>query len=462
MASIHNLFYSSDPNKQTLHRRIIPNQKQQELQQERWNDLRDYLIDDLNEVSGYAISSWLQGSYKFGTQVRPAHKGDEFDIDLGVYFNWTGNPDDGKFSPRVLKSLVQDSLRRYKEEAEDVIEVVTPPKERCSRIRFPGDFHIDVPSYHLDEDRDARALATESDNWEHSDPKAFYMWFREHFSDEESSQVRRLIRYAKIWASLQLKEPPSSILLTVLVAEAYLELVDQEVDGDDTALRHVSNKIAERLETNFQVINPVDPDERLNRLTEEETNTLVGKLNDLVDLADRALAASTEFESATIWSEVFHHFFPVPEENSTDRNSRALIRVRFVPEVRVRAVPRENQHHQYTGENRVGPIPKNCNIYFTLRNVGELPAGAHVQWIVRNEGEEAEFTNDLGHLAGTNPGPIEERSAYKGSHYMDVVVTSSWGGVLGYRRIPVEISGIFMPPRNPKKKPGYTRFRRRR
>jgi len=314
MANIHNLFYSSDPNKQTLHRRIIPNQKQRELQQERWNDLCDYLIGDLNEVSGYTISSWLQGSYKFGTQVRPAHKGGEFDIDLGVYFNWTGNPDDGKFSPRGLKSLVQDSLLRYKDEAEDVVEVVTPPEERCSRIRFPGDFHIDVPSYHLDEVRDARALATESDNWEYSDPKAIYKWFREHYSDEESSQVRRIIRYVKIWASLQLKEPPSSILLTVLVAEAYLELIDQEVDGDDSALRHVSDKIVKRLEINPQVVNPVDPDENLNRLTEEETNTLVGKLNDLVDLADRALASSTEFGSLVAFQRIlswfsyeFHH-----------------------------------------------------------------------------------------------------------------------------------------------------------
>jgi len=461
MASIHDLFYSSDSDKQTLHRRIIPNQKQQEDQQERWNDLRDYLVSDLNEVSGYTISSWLQGSYKFGTQTRPAHKGGEFDIDLGIYFNWTGSPDDGKFSPRELKSLVQDSLIRYKKEAEDIIEVVTPPKERCSRIRFPGDFHIDVPSYHLDEAQDARALATESNNWECSDPKAIYKWFRERFSDEESSQVRRLIRYVKIWASLQLKEPPSSILLTVLVAEAYLELVGEEIDGDDTAIRHVSDKITERLEINPEVANPVDIDENLNRLSGEETSTFIEKLNDLIDVADRALAAPTEFESATIWSEVFHHFFPVPVENPTDPQSRALIPVRFVPEVRVRAVPRENQYRQYTGENRVGPIPKNCSIRFTLKNAGELPVGSHIQWIVRNEGEEAEYTNDLGHLAGTDPDFAEERSAYKGSHYMDVVVTSSLGEVLGFRRIPVEISGVFMPPRNPKK-PGYTRFRRRR
>lgn len=461
MAKIHHLFFSTDSDKQTLHRRIIPNEKQRELQQERWNDLRDYLVADLEETSGYTISSWLQGSYKFGTQVRPVRKGEEFDIDLGIYFNWLGSPNNGNFSPRGLKVLIQESLLRYKEEAEDVIEVISPPKERCSRIRFPGNFHIDLPSYHLDEEQDARALATDSDTWEHSDPKAFYEWFREHFEEEDSSQVRRLTRYMKVWAALKLKAPPSSVLLTVLAAEAYISLTVEEVDGDDTALRNVSKKIADRLEGDSEALNPVDSTENLNRLSEEETNTLIQKLRELAELGDKALAASTEFTAASIWAEVFHHFFPVPLENSADLKSRALIPVRFMPEVHVRAVPTTNPQHAYEGDNRIGPIPKNCHIYFTLKNAGALPQGSRVQWIVRNEGEEAEYTNDLGHLAGINPQQAEENSAYKGTHYMDITVSSPFGEVLGFRRIPVEISGIFMPPRNPKK-PGYTRIPKRR
>ncbi|MCX5726883.1 MAG: hypothetical protein NT030_06920 [Candidatus Saganbacteria bacterium] len=461
MAKISNLFYSLDPEKITLHRRIIPSQKQQESQQERWTDLCEYLIGDLNEDSGHKISSWLQGSYKFKTQVRPAHKGGEFDIDVGIYFNWRGSPKDGKYSPRELKSFVQASLLRYKDEAEDVIEVISPPKERCSRIRFPGDFHIDVPSYHLDDERDARALATEHEDWEYSDPKALYLWFRKQFSDEENSQARRLTQYVKIWAALQLKETPSSVLLTVLVAEAYLKLVDKDGDGDDTALRNVCEQIVERLEIDSQVCNPVDTNENLNRLTKDETDSFIEKLHEIINIADRALAVSTEFESAIIWSEAFYHFFPIPVEDYADPKNRALIPVSFMPDVQIRAVPRDNKYRQYNGQNRIGPIPKKCDIYFTLTNVKHLPAGASVQWIVRNEGEEAEYINDLGHLAGLDPKEAKESSAYKGTHYMDVVVTSSMGEVLGFRRLPVEVSGYFMPPRNPKR-PGYTRFRKRK
>ena len=461
MADVNSLFFSQDPDKQTLHRRIVPNQKQQELQQERWNDLRDYLVANLNEVSKYEISSWLQGSYKFGTQVRPIGKGGEFDIDLGIYFKWLGNPNDGNFSPRELKALVQESLLRYKTEAEDVIEVMNPPKERCSRIRFPGNFHIDVPSYHLNEKLDRRALATEKDIWEYSDPKAFYVWFKDNFSEDESSQVRRLIRYFKIWSALKLKEPPSSILLTVLVAETYLNLTEDETDRDDIAIQYVSKKIAERLEANIEIPNPVDATENLNRLSNEEASALVKKFCELADLAEKAVNAPTELTTASLWAEAFQHFFPVPVQDPANPNGRALIPVRFIPEIHVEAIAKNNLNRTYNGENRIGPIPKNCQIKFTLKNTNALPQGARVRWIVRNEGEEAEYTNDLGHLAGTDLRHAEESSAYKGVHYMDIVITSVLGEVIGFRRIPVDISGIFMPPRNGKK-PGYTRFRRRR
>ncbi len=37
----------------------------------------------------------------------------------------------------------------------------------------------------------------------------------------------------------------------------------------------------------------------------------------------------------------------------------------------------------------------------------------------------------------------------------------SHGAVLGFRRVPVQVSGMVMPPRNPKR-PGYRRFGARR
>ena len=84
MGNCAELFYSTNADLQTLHRRVRPSDEQLESQQTYWNDLADYLKDELAAQTSVTVNHWLQGSYKFGTQIRPAAKGQHFDIDLGV------------------------------------------------------------------------------------------------------------------------------------------------------------------------------------------------------------------------------------------------------------------------------------------------------------------------------------------------------------------------------------------
>jgi hypothetical protein len=60
------LFYSTDGDVETLHRRVRPSDEQLESQQEYWSDLAEYLKTDLAQRLTVAVSHWLQGSYKFG------------------------------------------------------------------------------------------------------------------------------------------------------------------------------------------------------------------------------------------------------------------------------------------------------------------------------------------------------------------------------------------------------------
>lgn len=455
---VQHLFYAADVERQTLHRRITPTAAQRAQQQERWQDVRDFLVSDLADTTGYPMSSWLQGSYKFGTQVRPAKLGAEFDIDLGLYFNWPGAADATNENPAVLKGQVQRSLQAYAAEAEDdVLEVVEPAKERCSRIRFEGDFHIDVPAYHLDPNRDARVLATETKGWEVSDPKAFYVWFQQLFHDDDTAQVRRIIRYLKMWAALKLREPPTSVLLTVLAAHSYLALSADDVATDDIGLRNVADAIIKRLEADAEVANPINRLENLNRMSDEGVIGFLEGLRSLIEIADTGLAAPTEAEAAFAWTQAFDHFFPAPTEQLVKAN--AIVPVAFDPQVSIEARP-EGSTAVMRGLNAIGPIPKKCAITFTLDNALQLPTGAQVRWFVRNEGEEAELTNDMGHV--NSGGTVAtENSAYRGTHHLDVVILSALGTVVGSRRIPVQVSGMVMPPRNPKR-PGYRRFGGRR
>lgn len=457
------LFYdAADAEKQTLHRRIVPTDVQFEEQTERWNNLADHLTTELQRLSGYPISTWLQGSYKFGTQVRGARLDDEFDIDLGVYYRWAGASDDGSHGPKELKEMVQQALRSY--QSESVIDIVTPPKDRCCRIRFKGNFHIDVPAYHLDPNKDHRQLATEDDDWEDSDPKALYLWFRDSFENPLRAKVRREIRYFKIWASLKFKEGegrPSSTLLTVLVTEA-LTHIARDLPDDET-IAALLNTIIERLESDRRVPNPVDAQEDLAaRLSDAEFDALLLKLKEFQVSSREALGSDDLLSAADKWTEPFEYYFPFPDSEELDEASRkdAKLPVRRVtPEIAVEAVSR-GSNKRWFGNNEIGPIPKGCDIYFRITNPEILPPYHTVDWMVRNEGDEAEDINDLGHRAGMGLS-AKERSAYRGSHYMDCVVKQH-DKVIGQRRVPVTITGTFWPRRNPVNRPSWVKLRGRR
>jgi hypothetical protein len=443
------LFFSTDPEKQTLHRRITPTEEQYSEQQERWNALAEFLISELGEKTTRPVRTWLQGSYKFRTQIRPPRKGDEFDIDLGIYIQWSGNAEEGALKALDIKNFVQDALAGYT--ADDVVEVVRPPKPRCCRIRFKGDFHIDVPAYHLDPDSDTRRLATQEGKWESSDPKALYLWFKNLFDDDARSRARRQIRYVKSWATLKfenIEERPSSILLTVLVAEA-CRAIDAPDISDDDLLGSTLDYLVDRLMKDRSVLNPVDKSESLSqRFGDDNVTILIAKLTEFRDTARRAGSSDSVAAAAEIWSECFEHFFPMVAEEPLAKavHSEGFVPAPvFLPDVHVRAISKDNKNMQWNGRNKIGPIPKNCEIYFDIINSAALPSGAHIEWMVRNEGAEAENTNDLGHRAGSGM-KARESSAYVGIHFMDCIAKRG-SAVIGLRRVPVTIAGTYVPRR---------------
>ncbi|MEC9265737.1 MAG: CBASS cGAMP synthase [Pseudomonadota bacterium] len=455
------LFYSTDGDKQSLHRRITPTRQQKDDQKERWKSLRNYLVEVLEPLSECNIRSWLQGSYKFRTQIRPMGNVREFDIDLGIYFEWKNGPNGYgiEYTADEVREFTLSSLLSF--EHDDLKEVMLPPKKRCMRVHFEGDFHVDVPVYHFLEDQDLRRLAVEGNVWENSDPKKIYQWFVNQFNDDRRRLARRLIRYLKCWAALRFKEGvgPSSILLTVLVGEMLPTIDLQTEQSDDEAFHWIVARIAARLESNSEVRNPVDYTEVLtDRMKGPDFDNFFVKLTELERATAFALDSETVLDAADRWSLVFLHFFPLPEEDvvrSITESGGAIAKM-SVPDVIIRAAHKQNSARVIHGRNEIRQVPRDCVIRFTVSNLRDFPAGTLFEWTVRNEGSEAEDINDLGHPAGFGTS-VKEHTAYVGRHYMDCVARHL-GKVIGLRRIPVSITGAPMPPRN-SKRPAYVRLR---
>jgi len=453
MSQSAKLFYQVGSESETLHRRIMPTADQYTAQKDRWNDLAEFLVKRLAEDSGCSIRTWLQGSYKFRTQIRPWAGDAEFDIDLGIYFEWKGEPEDGDHNPQKLKAFVQNALVDYQDDEDNEATGVADSKERCCRIAFAPDFHIDVPCYHLDIERDTRALATETMGWEVSDPKQIYEWFKNCQDDVPRNKLRRLIRYIKMWAALRMDEAerPSSIMLTVLAAEAFDSLDLDAVVDDDDILEQAAMLIADRLDDAPAVPNPVNSDENVNRLEIGAVVNLVTKLRDLALIGERARLATDISAAAEIWGKAFDQFFPMPED--TEEGAQALAKGQaiavyaYTPDIVVTATPRDNRNVKpIQGLNEIRPVPKDCDINFTIARPGLLPAGCTLKWTVRNHGREAAMKNDMGHIAGTGTS-VERHTAYNGDHAMDLTIFLG-GHPVGRRRITVKVRGLAIPPRH--------------
>lgn len=365
---------------------------------------------------------------------------------------------------------MQNALLDYADHGENDASGVADPKERCCRIGFKPDFHIDVPCYHLDCDADRRALAIETRGWEESDPKSIYASFKDRHEDaSDRAQLPRLVCKFEMWAALKMPNDdarPSSIMLTVLVAEAFGDLDGSNLVGDDDVLEKTVTAVADRLDHDAKLPNPADTGEDLNRLTSDASRISWHGCGNSRTPPGAPNATTSEESAAEIWTEAFEHFFPMPEDlngedggerdEATVAKSTALVACTFDPQIYIMAVSKDNDSYVRDGVNTFATIVKNCSIHFELINANQLPAGASVRWTVRNRGHEAWSKNDIGHFACAEL-TADEHSAYNGNNAMNVTVCQ-WSRIIGRRRVEINVPGGVVPPRN---KPSKRIFRRR-
>jgi len=233
------------------------------------NSLRDRVTIAFNKLpiedrKTHTIEFQSQGSFVMDTIIKPKQE-DDFDLDDGIYFQG-GLPEEKRAETQVFHDLIIKAIDRQNE-IEDIED-----KSTCVRVKYykpngeERGFHIDLPIYYA-ENLDTPELADTKNGWTESSPVEFIAWFEEKTKSEfkkafllealkyaepyekwlsdtrrKDCQLRRIVRYLKVWANLKKKDMPSGIMMSIMAANNYVENVQDDISLRDT-LVNISNEL---------------------------------------------------------------------------------------------------------------------------------------------------------------------------------------------------------------------------
>ena len=222
-----------------------------ELATKRYESLAEFI--QKSELKQYEPDIFLQGSIKLGTMIKPLTDDGSYDIDIVCKLNHLSCHD---ISQSDLKECVGKVLQAYNNEK----PFKNPIKngKRCWTLTYVDkfNFHIDIlPAISYNSNYSDFICITDKSNpnykiitsdWEISNPKGYYNWFKEQeqfntfkeFAILESrstteripdykvkTELRQIIQLLKRHAEVMFKDlseyKPSSIIITTLAAKGY-------------------------------------------------------------------------------------------------------------------------------------------------------------------------------------------------------------------------------------------------
>lgn len=444
------LFFD-DNESETLFTRISLTPEQMEDARTKKDKLLELIKPELSSSLEVPVKHWLQGSYKNHTLIRPIQKGDEFDIDVGIYV--LCNAEDEGLSALEVKQLNRNILEWYVSNRPEA--KVEASKTSCERLRYPSSFHIDIPIYYYDADTDICKLAIQSDEWIDSDPKALQDWFNKKTSSlipKSLAQLRRIIKYLKVWTAIKGKVDGiriPSIAITVLVAEQYVE-----ADDDDDAFIKTAVNVMNYVITNDTLDNPCKGGD-LFGFKNNEYEQIKIRATALKNSCEFIAKSEDSLQQYVLWSATFEHMFPPFVERIDEVSKKTnLPAITVPPKINVRHLDKNKKliSSKVTDEIRVF---RDEELYFSIDNKNDYSEAAEVHWIVRNQDAEAKRVNDLGHTSVLSVNDERyEGCSYSGTHYMECLVLDR-SNIKGLGAVKVRITGFSRPLRNPPRKKYY-------
>lgn len=312
-------------------------------------------------LTGLSPRFYSQGSFVYGTLNSPCHKGQQIDIDDGVYLPLEDLKGTPQISNKLFFEIIDNTLQGLAKEMDNWIFF---EKNTCSRIQISDDAHVDVPLYAIPRrefelivesmsinsqksekgiamdsrkmlDKDEIHLAIrEPCTWQQSDPMAIKAWFQSHI-EYHGEILRRVCRYMKAWRDYSWSDGggPSSIALMACVCDSFNQLVTQRKskfnDNDDgLALLHCSRILSEQL--NGVIDNPIDPEnaEKLHprsNMSTQDRSEVVEFAHKLYEALDLSVNSTTPAAAIDSLRNIFGERVPNKEHLITYFNAAAIV-----------------------------------------------------------------------------------------------------------------------------------------
>jgi len=298
MANCHDLFLEFRDNLK------VTDTKRSSLKRSK-DELRERIEKYFKENHpGYVPDFFIQGSYKMKTIIRI--KDDTCDLDDGIHFKC--EPD---VSPTTLQRWVYQAVEGHTTGGQQHMD-------KCIRVIYKNDYHIDLPVYKQAEGDEFLFLAVKDKKWdeEESDPKGFVEWYK----GKKTDLMTRLVRYLKAWGDNIRNDMPSGLAMT-LFAQKYIKPNKR----DDISMKDSLIEMRDNLKVRWEAVMPTKPeDDILLKYSPAFKTNFLKALDDFIADAEKAIDESSQLKASKLWRKHLGSRFPLGEDDDASNKSSVI------------------------------------------------------------------------------------------------------------------------------------------